>query len=113
MGVDRIRARWLEGNLMSGMNDDGDNAAFLGGCKVFGISTLGKLTDVFDDDVWFVLNGGVLVFADCGDVSDQNELLGDCNGCTRKCSSTKLKSCLCENVGGKKGFALSSDGVGV
>ena len=51
MGVDRIRTGWLEGNLMSGTNDDGDNAVFLGGCKVFGISTLGKLTDVFDDDV--------------------------------------------------------------
>ena len=42
---------WLEGNLISGMNDDGDNAVFLGGCKEFGISTLGMLTDVFDDDV--------------------------------------------------------------
>ena len=51
MGVDRIRPGWLEGNLMSGMNDDGDNAVVLGGCKVFGILTLGKLTDVFDDDV--------------------------------------------------------------
>ena len=50
-GVDRISPGWLEGNLMSGMNDDGDNAVFLGGCKEFGISTLGKLTDVFDDDV--------------------------------------------------------------
>ena len=71
MGLDRVRPGWLEGNLMSGMNDDGDNAVFLGGCKEFGISTLGKLTDVFDDDV---LNGGVLVFADCGDVADQSEL---------------------------------------
>ena len=51
MGVDRIRPGWLEGNLISGMNDDGDSAVFLGGCKVFGISTLGRLTDVFDDDV--------------------------------------------------------------
>ena len=49
MEVDRIRPGWLEGNLISGMNDEGDNAVFLGGCKVFGISTLGKLTDVFDD----------------------------------------------------------------
>ena len=50
IGVDRIRPGWLDGNLISGMND-GDNAVFLGGCKVFGISTLGKLTDVFDEDV--------------------------------------------------------------
>ena len=51
MGVDLVRPEWLEGNLISGMNDDGDNAVILGGCKEFGISTLGKLTDVFDDDV--------------------------------------------------------------
>ena len=51
MGVDLTRPGWLEGNLMSGMNDDGDNFVFLGGCKVLGISTLGTLTDVFDDDV--------------------------------------------------------------
>ena len=51
MGADRIRLGWLEGKPMSGMNDDGDNAVFLGGCKVFGISTLGKVTDVFDEDV--------------------------------------------------------------
>ena len=50
-GVDLVRPGWLEGNIISGMNDDGDNAVFLGGCKEFGISTLGKLTDVFDDDV--------------------------------------------------------------
>ena len=68
------------------MNDDGDNAVFLGGCKVFGISTLGTLTNVFDDDVRFVLNGVVFVLVDCGDVADQSELLGDCNGCTQKCS---------------------------
>ena len=51
IGVDRVRSGWLEGNLISGMNDDGDNAVFLGGCKEFGFSTLGMLTDVFDDDV--------------------------------------------------------------
>ena len=51
MGVDRVRPGWLEGNLISGLNDDGDNAVFLGRCKEFGISTLGMLTDVFDDDV--------------------------------------------------------------
>ena len=51
MGVDRIRPGWLECNLLSGMNDNGDNAVFLGGRKVFGISTLGTFTDVFDDDV--------------------------------------------------------------
>ena len=51
MGVDLTRPGWLESNLMSGINDDGDNAVFLGSCKVFGISTLGTLTDVFDDDV--------------------------------------------------------------
>ena len=51
MGVDLTLPGWLEGNLMSGMNDDGDNAVCPWGCKVFGISTLGTLTDVFDDDV--------------------------------------------------------------
>ena len=50
IGVDRIRPGWLDGNLISGMND-GDNAVFLGGCEVFGILTLGKLTDVFGEDV--------------------------------------------------------------
>ena len=54
-----------------------------------------------------------MVLADCGDVADQSELFGDCIGCTRNCSWTKLKSCLCWNVGGKKGLALISDGVGV
>ena len=86
---------------------------FLYGCKEFVSSTCGMLTEVFNDDVWFVLCGVVLLLADCGDVADQRELLGECNGCTRKCSQTKLKSCLCWNVGGRKRFALNSDGVGV
>ena len=62
--------------------------------RMFGMSTLGILIDVLED-VWFVRNGVVLVLAGWGDVADQSELLGDCNGCTRKCSCTKLKSCLC------------------
>ena len=112
MGVDLVLPGWLDGNLISGMNDAGDSAVFLGGCREFGMSTLGILIDVLDD-VWFVRNGVVLVLADWGDVADQCELLGDCNGCTRKCSCTKLKSCLCWNVGGRKGFARNSEGVGV
>ena len=94
MGVDLVLPGWLDGNLISGMNDAGDSAVFLGGCREFGMSTLGLLIDVLDD-VWFVRNGVVLVLAGWGDVADQSELLGDCNGCTRKCSCTKLKSCLC------------------
>ena len=94
MGVDLVLPGWLDGNLISGMNDAGNSAVFLGGCREFGMSTLGILIDVLDD-VWFVRNGVVLVLADWGDVADQSELLGDCNGCTRKCSCTKLKSCLC------------------
>ena len=93
-GVDLVLPGWLDGNLISGMNDAGDSAVFLGGCREFGMSTLGILIDVLDD-VWFVRNGVVIVLADWGDVADQCELLGDCNGCTRKCSCTKLKSCLC------------------
>ena len=85
---------------------------FLGGCREFFSSTCGTLTEVFDD-VWFDLCGVVLLLADCGDVADQRELLGECNGCARKCSGTKMKSCLCWNVGGRKGFALNSYGVGV
>ena len=36
--------------------------------------------------VWFDLCGVVLLLADCSDVADQRELLGECNGCARKCS---------------------------
>ena len=84
IGVDLVLPGWLDGNRISGIKDDGDNAVFLGGCKEFVSSTYGMLTEVFDDDVWFVLCGVVLVLADCGDVADQRELLGECNHCTRK-----------------------------
>ena len=86
IGVDRVLPGWLDDNLISGIKDDGDKAVFLGGCKEFVSSTCGMLTEVFDDDVWFVLCGVVLLLADCGDVADQRELLGECNGCARKCS---------------------------
>ena len=32
MGVHRVRPGWLQGNRISGLNDDGDNAVFLVGC---------------------------------------------------------------------------------
>ena len=62
---------WLDGNLISGIKDDGDKAVFLSGSKEFVSSTCGTLTEVFDDDVWFDLCGVVLLLADCGDVADQ------------------------------------------
>ena len=89
IGVDLVLPGWLDGNLISGIKDDGDKAVFLGGCREFVSSTCGTLTEVFDDDVWFDLFGVVLPLTDCGDVADQRELLGECNGCARKCSWTK------------------------
>ena len=85
-----------------------------GGCKEFVTSIRGTLIDVFEDDDWCDLCGIVFVLiVCCGEVADQIELCGECIGCTRKWSSTKLKSCLCWNVGGRKGFALNSDDVRV
>ena len=86
IGVDRVLPGWLDGNLISGIKDDGDNAVFLGGCNEFVNSTRGMPTEVFVDEFWFVLCDVVLVLADCGDVAEQSELLGECNGCIRKCS---------------------------
>ena len=51
IGVDRVLPGWLDGNLISGIKDDGDKAVFLGGCREFVSSTCGTLTEVFDDDV--------------------------------------------------------------
>ena len=86
-GVARVLPGWLDANLISGMNVAGEGAVFLGGCKESVNSIRGTLTDVFaEDDDLFVLCGVELILADCGDVADQSELFGDCNGCTRKCS---------------------------
>ena len=114
-GVALVLPGCVDDNLISGINDAGESAVFRGGCREFVTSTRGMLIDVFDnDDVLGVRCGVELVLAEfCGDVADQSELCGDCIGCTRKCSCTKLKSCLCCSVGGKNGFALSSDDVGV
>ena len=84
--MDRFLPGWFDDSLISGIQDDGDKTVFLGGCREFVISTFGTLTDVFVDDVWFDLCVVVLLLADCGDVADQRELLGECNGCARKCS---------------------------
>ena len=78
IGVDRVLPGWFDGNLISGIKDDGDKAVFLGGCREFVSSTCGTLTEVFDDDVWFDFCGVVLPLTDCGDVADQRELLGGC-----------------------------------
>ena len=114
-GVALVLPGCVDDNLISGINEVGDNALCCGGCREFAISIRGTLIDVFvKEDVLGVLCGVELVLADCcGDVADQSELFGDCIGCTRKCSCTKLKSCLCCVVGGKNGLALSSDDVGV
>ena len=114
-GVALVLPGCVDDNLISGINEVGDNALCCGGCREFAISIRGTLIDVFvNEDVLGVLCGVELVLADCcGDVADQSELFGDCIGCTRKCSCTKLKSCLCCVVGGKNGLALSSDDVGV
>ena len=86
-GVARVLPGWLDASLISGMNDAGDSAVYLGGCKESVNSILGTLTDVFaEDDDLFVLCGVELVLANCGNVADQSELFGYCNGCTRKCS---------------------------
>ena len=98
-GVDLVLPGWLDGSLISGINDDGGKAVFLGGCKEFvklicGIQT--GVTGVSIDEERFVFFGVVvLLLADCGEVADQSELFGECSGCTLKCSWTKLKSCLC------------------
>ena len=86
-GVARVLPGWLSASLISGINDAGESAVFLGGCKESVNSIRGTLTDVFaEDDDLFVLCGVELVLAECGDVADQRELFGDCSGCTRKCS---------------------------
>ena len=51
IGVDLVLPGWLDGNLISGITDDGDKAVFVGGCREFVSSTCGTLTEVFDDDV--------------------------------------------------------------
>ena len=86
MVVELVRPGWLDGNLISGIKDDGDKAVFLGGCSEFVSSICGTLREVFEDDVWFDLCGVVLILAVCGDVADQRELLGECNDYARKSS---------------------------
>ena len=51
IGLDRVLPGWLDGSLISGINDSGDKAVFLGGCKESVGSTLGMFTDVSDDEV--------------------------------------------------------------
>ena len=72
------------------MNDDGDKAAFLGGCKEFDKFKwlCGILPDDSDNEVLFVLCGVVvlLLAAEFSEVADQSELFDECSGCTRKCS---------------------------
>ena len=46
IGVDLVLPGWLDGSLISGINDDGDKAVFLGGCKEFVKLTCGILTGV-------------------------------------------------------------------
>ena len=46
IGVDLVLPGWLDGSLISGINDDGDKAVFLGGCKKFVKLTCGILTGV-------------------------------------------------------------------
>ena len=55
----------------------------------------------------------LLLNAEFCDVADQSEVFGECIGCTRKCSCTKIKSCRCWNVGSKNRFPLYSEEVGV
>ena len=50
IGVDQVLPEWLDGNLISDLNEDGDKAVFLGVCKKFVKSTCGMLTGVSDDD---------------------------------------------------------------
>ena len=72
------------------MNEDGDKAVFLGGCKEFDKFKwlCGMLSDDSDYEVLFVLCGVVVLqtAAEFGDVDDQGELFGECRGCTLKCS---------------------------
>ena len=41
---------WLDGSLISGLNDDGDKAVFLGGCKESVKLICGMLTEVSVDE---------------------------------------------------------------
>ena len=69
---------------------------FGGGCKEFVTSTRGTLIEVFEDEDCCDLFGVVFVLiVFWGEVADQIELCGECIGCTRKLSCTKLMSCLC------------------
>ena len=77
-GVARVLPGWLDANLNSCINDAGESVVFRGGCKESVISIRGTLIDVFaEDDVLAVRCGVELVLADCGDVADQSQLLGD------------------------------------
>ena len=49
-GVARVLPGWLDANLSSGINDDGESAVFRGGCKEFVSSIRATLIDVLDDD---------------------------------------------------------------
>ena len=51
IGFDLVLPGWLDGSLISGINDAWDKAVFLGGCKESVRSTLGMFTDVPDDEV--------------------------------------------------------------
>ena len=96
IGVDLVLSGWLAGSLISGINDEDDNAVFLGGCKEFVKLTFGILTRVAIDEEWFVFCGVVVpLLADSGEVADQSELFGECSGCKLKFSVTNLKFCLC------------------
>ena len=50
IGVDPVLPRWLDGSLISGINDDGDKAVFLGGCREFVKLIGGMLTGVSIDE---------------------------------------------------------------
>ena len=51
IGVDLVLPGWLDGSLISGINDDGDKAVFLGDCKEFVKLICGMLTGVsFDEE---------------------------------------------------------------
>ena len=50
IGVDLVLPGWLDGNLISGIKEDGEKAVFLGGCKEFVKSTCGMLIGVSVDD---------------------------------------------------------------
>ena len=50
IGFDLVLPGWLDGSLYSGINDDGDKAIFLGGCKEFVKFICGMLTGVSVDE---------------------------------------------------------------